>query len=284
MKDIRPSPIAGRWYPANPDRLAQSVDNYIHNAQIPEIKGEIVGIIAPHAGYQYSGSVAGHAFAALTGKTPQLVVVVSPMHYPYYQSLLTTGHDAYQTPLGTIPVDTDALAILNENLTSLLGHTLHTVRNDEEHSLEIELPFLQRALSNQFRLLPIMVREVNPRVLKNLGTAIAQTVSTLDAILVASTDLSHFYPQEIANKFDREILKRLEMLDPEFFLKADAEGKGYACGIGAVAAVMWASKILNCDKVVILDYATSGNVTNDFSQVVGYAAAAIIRTKQSTEH
>src|SRR5512144_2780453 len=111
--DIRPSPIAGQWYPGDPKRLSASVDQFIQAAELPKLEGEVIAVVAPHAGHMYSGPVAGYAFAALSGSTPDLVAVVSPMHYPYEQPLLTAAHQAYATPLGVIPVDTAAVQALN---------------------------------------------------------------------------------------------------------------------------------------------------------------------------
>ena len=274
---IRPSPIAGKWYPGDPRRLADSVDGYLNAARLPELQGEIVAVVVPHAGHVYSGPVAGHAFAALRGLEPDVVVVVSPMHYPYFQSLLTSAHSAYQTPLGDIPIAQEVVEQLNENLQSLLGYPLTSVSNDQEHSLEIELPFLQRALQHEFRLLPVMVREVSRRVTRALGDCLATILQGKKALLVASTDLSHFYPQQVAEALDAEVLRRVEALDPEGVLQVEEEGKGFACGRGALAAVLWAAREMGANQARLLRYATSGNVTGDFSEVVGYAAAAFIR-------
>ncbi|HLA97001.1 MAG TPA: AmmeMemoRadiSam system protein B [Anaerolineales bacterium] len=271
--DIRPSPIAGQWYPADQRRLADSVDGYIRAAGSIAIEGEIVAIMAPHAGHLYSGPVAGYAFAALQGLKPELAAVVSPMHYPYHEPLLTSAHEAYSTPLGTIPVDRQAIDALEAQLQILLGHGLEPLKNDPEHSLEIELPFLQRALDTDFRLLPVMVRDASPRLTRLLGKALAAVLSGRQAILVASTDLSHFYPQNVARNLDGEILRRVEAFDPAGLLKAEEEGKGFACGRGALAAVMWAAQDLGANRARVLNYATSGDVTGDFSQVVGYGAA-----------
>src|SRR3990172_1934941 len=143
ISPIRPSPIAGAWYEGNPKALARIVDQYLDQAELPELPGEVVGVIAPHAGHKYSGSVAGYAFATVRGKVFDLVAVLSPMHQPAYEPLLTTAHDSYATPLGEIPVDKDAISNLDSRLRSILGEGLTPVAYDQEHSLEIELPFLQ---------------------------------------------------------------------------------------------------------------------------------------------
>lgn len=281
--DIRPSPIVGQWYPGDPQRLAKSVDSYIEGASPVEVEGEVIAVIAPHAGHVYSGPVAGYAFAALKDMSPELVVVASPMHHYYSQPLLTSAHNAYQTPLGTIRIDRETMQALNQQIQTELGFGITPVPHDPEHSLEIELPFLQRALNGDFRLIPIMVRDQSARVANALGHALGKILQGHNAVLVASTDLSHFYPQSMANLLDSEILRRVEQFDPEGVLQAEDEGKGFACGKAAVAAVLWASKDLGANTVKILHHATSGDVTGDYERVVGYGAAVITR-KTMKEH
>ena len=275
--DIRPSPIAGRWYPGDSNQLAASVDKYVDAAQVPEIDGEVVGIIVPHAGHTYSGPVAGYAFKAIRDLQPELVAVISPMHQPYSQPFLTCAHQAYQTPLGKINVDQESVSGLSDALEIKLGFGLTPVRNDQEHSLEIELPFLQRVLSSEFDLLPVMVRDQTPKVVETLGRALAGVLVGRSAILVASSDLSHFYDQLQAEQLDGEMLSRVEAFDPLGVLQAEEEGKGFACGRNAIAAVLWAARELGANKVKVLNHATSGDVTGDYSGVVGYAAAIITR-------
>jgi len=127
MLDVRPSPIAGTWYAGNAKTLARTVDEYLNNAQLPELDGEVVAVIAPHAGHRYSGGVAGYAFASLRNTQPELVVVIAPMHHLYREPLITTAHDAYSTPLGEISVDKDALRELNVELISELGFGLSRI-------------------------------------------------------------------------------------------------------------------------------------------------------------
>lgn len=279
MLDTRPSPIAGQWYPGDPKRLAGSVDRYIQDARLPELEGKVIAIMAPHAGHMYSGPVAGYAFAALRGSEPEIVAVISPMHHPYPQPLLTTAHQAYETPLGVIPVDLGALKELDTKLTEKLGHGLTYVKRDPEHSLEIELPFLQRSLLEGFQLLPVMVRDVRPQVVQALGVALAEVLKDRKALLVASTDLSHFYPRRLADELDAEVLRRVEAFDPLGVILVEDEGKGFACGRGALAAVLWAAKELGGDTVKILHHATSGDVTGDYSEVVGYGSAVVLKQK-----
>lgn len=243
-----------------------------------------MALMAPHAGHRYSGPVAGYAFRALRTQvaqsecSPDLVAVISPMHYAYNEPLLTTAHAAYATPLGSIPVDVDILQALDSNLETRLGVGITRVAFDPEHSLEIELPFLQRALKEPFRLLPIMVRDQGETVSRALGQALASVLRGKSAILVASTDLSHFYPASVADVLDSTVLRQVEAFDPQGVLDVEEEGKGFACGHGALAAVLWAAKDLGADRVQILKYATSGAVTGDFEEVVGYGAAVVVRS------
>jgi AmmeMemoRadiSam system protein B len=279
ISPVRPSPIAGTWYEGNPRTLSQVVDGYLDKAEIPALTGEVIAVISPHAGHKYSGPVAGYAFATVRNQKFDLVAVLSPMHQPYYDSLLTTAHDAYATPLGNVPVDKDSTSDLDTRLRKTLGEGLVPVAYDQEHSLEIELPFLQRALAGEFKLLPVMVRSQSARVSKELGEALAETLRGRNALLVASTDLSHFYTQKQAVAFDTEMLRRVEAFSPEEVFSAEEEKAGFACGLGALTAVLWAARGLGGDMVRVLRHATSGDITGDYSSVVGYGAAVILKQK-----
>lgn len=265
--DVRPSPLTGRWYPARAHELAAMVDSFLAAARPTAPQGRIIGLLAPHAGLVYSGPVAAHAFKLVEGMSPEVVAVVSPSHYPYPAPLLTTAHRAYATPLGEIPVNREALEALSERVALL------PVRNDPEHSLEIELPFLQRVLPQGFTLLPVMVMEQTPRLAEALGHALAEVLSERDALLVASSDLSHFYSQRVARQLDQAMLERVAAFDPTGVFTAEEQEKGFACGRGAIAAVMWAARDLGADAAQIVNYATSGDTSGDYSRVVGYGAA-----------
>ena len=277
--DTRPSSLAGKWYPADPGVLAAEIDRYLAAARksLPPLEGDLIGVVAPHAGVRYSGPVAGYAFAAAEGLTPDWVAVLSPMHYPYRQPLLTTAHQAYATPLGVVPVDADALTAFQEAVKRRLGYSVHRVANDPEHALEIELPFLQRALAKPFRLLPIMLRDYRPETCQAVGEALAEIAAGQRVLLVASSDLSHYYPEAVARPLDEYMLAQMAALNPEGVLRAEEEGRGFACGAGPVAAMLWAAKALGANRGVILRRASSGDVTGDYRSVVGYGAVAVLR-------
>jgi AmmeMemoRadiSam system protein B len=151
---------------------------------------------------------------------------------------------------------------------------LTAVANDQEHSLEIELPYLQQVLDD-FKLLPIMIRDQSGETVHKLAQALAETITDVNAVLVASSDLSHFYPQPLAAEFDTAVLNCLDRFDPQGILRAEDERTGFACGRGAIAAALWAAKALGANQVDILNYATSGDATGKFDSVVGYGAAVI---------
>jgi AmmeMemoRadiSam system protein B len=271
--NIRPSPIAGTWYPGHPDRLKRTINEFLDKVDTAVPKGKIWGVVAPHAGYRYSGQVAAHAFACLRTLQPELVVVISPLHSMHAAPLLTSAHDAYETPLGLVEVDRTAVTRLDQALRKS-GLGLTAVANDQEHSLEIELPYLQQVLDD-FKLLPIMIRDQSGETVHKLAQALAETITDVNAVLVASSDLSHFYPQPLAAEFDTAVLNCLDRFDPQGILRAEDERTGFACGRGAIAAALWAAKALGANQVDILNYATSGDATGKFDSVVGYGAAVI---------
>jgi MEMO1 family protein len=273
MLDVRPSPIAGTWYEADPKSLARRLDEYLAHAILPPLRGEVIAVIAPHAGHQYSGAVAAHAFAALRGLVPDLLVVLSPFHNLSQFPLLVTKHQAYATPLGNIEVDRSML----DELQASLDIPITPIANDKEHSLEIELPFLQRIFMHEFKLLPLMIRSQDAGTAQRLGEALGSILKNKNALLVASTDLSHFYDQKTAKALDQEMLRRFESFDPDSIFETEASGKGFACGRAAVAAVLWASRALGANRVQTLNYATSGDIIGDFSSVVGYGAAVVLK-------
>ncbi len=273
--DVRPSPLAGKWYPADPDILAETIDSHLKSADDIPAAGHVHGVVAPHAGLRFSGSVAGAAFHAARTRDVGLVALIGPSHHASPHPLLTCSHDAYETPLGRVPIERNAVNELDAALQDRLGFGLTPVRNDPEHSLEMELPFLQRIRAG-FAILPVVIVEQSAHICHALGKALAEILVKRPALLVASSDLSHFYTQTAAAKLDHEMLGRIGRFDPDAVLEAEELGVGYACGRGAIAATFHAAKALGAQEARVLKHATSGEVTGDFSSVVGYGAAAIV--------
>jgi len=279
VPSMRPSPIAGRWYSGDPAALAGEMRAYLEQAEIEALPGRVVGLVVPHAGHRYSGRTAGYGFKAVEGLHYDLAAVVSPFHDYHTAQILLSGHQAYSTPLGALSIDGEAAAAFTEKLAVMGGPAPQEVVYDQEHSLEIELPFLQTALAGEFKLLPVMVRSRSAEFCRLAGLALAAAVKGKSALLVASTDLSHFYPESQAVQLDREMLDRIASFSPESVLQADAGGSAFACGANAVAIVLTAARELGANRVKILHHSTSAAETGDRSSVVGYGAAAILKTE-----
>jgi len=277
-KDARPSPIAGSWYTGDPGKLATEIDNWLESAKVntEEYMGELIGLVAPHAGHRYSGRTAGYAYRLAQGSLRKLAVILSPFHPYSTAEFLTTAHHAYQTPMGEVQVEQELLSRLEEKLGEI-GLSLAQIAQDEEHSIEIQLPFLQRAWRSEFYLLPVMVRTHDTKILKKFAQALHDTLEGQDYLLIASTDLSHFFPQDYAEVLDAEMLKRIKEMDPQGVLDVEAEGSGSACGAGGVAAMLWAAQLARAERAYILNYSSSADVTGDRTSVVGYGAAAVFR-------
>ncbi len=279
ITDRRPSPLAGLWYPDDPDDLAAMVEGFLSEADPAVPDGPILGLMAPHAGLRYSGPVAAYSFKLLQkagmADRIQTVAILSPYHRPphqlYNEAVVTTVHDAYETPLGVIPVDRAAIKALGEHIR------LAAVRCDQEHAVEIELPFLQRVLPEGFKLLPLMLIDQSPETAQALGQALAAILPGRNALLIASTDLSHFFSQEVAHRLDQRTLDSVRAFAPGQVLAAGKSAGEGACGRAALAAVMVAARELGANATTILRYATSGDTGGDVRQVVGYAAGAFYR-------
>ncbi|MDY7041368.1 MAG: AmmeMemoRadiSam system protein B [Chloroflexota bacterium] len=270
MKTVRRSAIAGTWYPGTKDELRLAVRKYFDEAESVELGGELVALISPHAGYTYSGQVAAYAYKQVEGATYDVVAVVSPVHRMPVGSFAVTEADAYETPLGLVHLDRDLVFELGRETR------LTRVGYDAEHSLEIQLPFLQVALG-EFRLLPVMLGDQSLSACKRLGTALGKVLAGKSVLLVASSDLSHFHPYDQAVQLDQVALGYIDDFDPEGLAQALTSHHTEACGGGPVIAVMFAAQELGATHGRVLHYANSGDVTGDHSQVVGYVAGALYR-------
>ncbi len=277
IDNVRPSPIAGTWYSKDAARLSRQLDEYLSQVTKKAVGGRVIGLVVPHAGYQYSGLTAAHGFSTVSGSRRSVVVIFSPFHDFHPAALISSGHACYQTPLGRVCVDLDLLARFESKLIAEAGLEIARVVNDREHSLEIELPFLQRTLEGDFRLLPLMIRTHQLSELQQIGRVLAPLLDAENCLLIASTDLSHFYPERTAHRLDHEMLRRIARFSPEEVLQAEEQGQGFACGVGAVAAMLYTARHLGADSVDLLHYSTSGEVTGDVSQVVGYGSAVVTR-------
>ncbi len=269
---IRESVIAGSWYPGNPQQLTQEIRRYLSQVEDIEVGGSLKALIVPHAGYMYSGGVAAHAYKLLQQQSFNRVIVVAPSHRAFFQGASIYNLGGYRTPLGVVPLDREIV----DQLMQQSGSIHYVPQADaQEHSLEIQLPFLQVTLGD-FRLTPVIMGEQSLENCKNLAAAVSNVCQGKDVLLVASTDLSHFHPYEEAKRLDQVVVDRVKDFDPLGLDAALRKGECEACGGGPVMAVLMAAQELGANKVKILHYANSGDVTGDKRGVVGYLSAAVV--------
>lgn len=270
----RPS-IAGMWYPQDEEVLRQQIDAYLAAADTTEIDpADVRALIVPHAGFQYSGETAAAGYATLREADPDSIVIVGPLHHHHPGRILTSGHEAYLTPFGPVPVDQERIERISQALAAALGGGLKPLKNEREHSIELQLPFLQSVLG-QFEFVPIMLADQSEPAASGLADALTQAGLGENSLVVASSDLSHFHSQQEAERLDRTMIERVVRLDPTGVLSAEQEEVGFACGAGAIAAALWHAQQAGADKARLLRYSTSGDVTGDLLSVVGYAAVCV---------
>ncbi len=268
-REVRPSPIAGQWYPGTGEALAAMVDGFLANVPAQQLDGQVVGLLAPHAGYPFSGQVAAYAYKQVQGQHFDRVVVLGPSHIPYPGAFLVTDHRYYATPLGRIEVDEATIDRLAEHVR------LAKIEFDEEHSLEIQLPFLQRAVG-EFRLVPIMMRDQSWEDCQQLAAALDEVLGPERPLVVASSDLCHAYSYQQVRATDAATLAALERGDPLAFWQTAYRGEG-ACGFGPITTLLLLGQRWGANRVVVLQATNSGDVTGQKSgYVVGYAAAAVV--------
>jgi AmmeMemoRadiSam system protein B/AmmeMemoRadiSam system protein A len=277
-EQVRPAAVAGSFYPADPKELAAMVDGFVAQANVSASKGRVIALVAPHAGYPFSGGVAGHSYALLKGRPTHRVVVIAPSHFEAFSVASVYDGDAYVTPLGKIPVDKEFAKKLAgrspEIKLSSRGHV--PSRDGAEHALEVELPFLQRTLTD-FQLVPVIMGEQSYRASRALGVALAELIRGTDTLIVASSDLSHYHPYEQARTLDGKTLNAIGEWD-YLTLSDNFQSRTWeACGGGPIVAAMIAAERLGATRAQVLKYANSGDVTGDKSRVVGYGAVALIQ-------
>ncbi len=262
------------------------VDDFLAHAPPSKLKGPLIALVSPHAGYPFSGPVAAHSYALLRGKKFERVVVIAPSHFESFPFSSVYDGDAYSTPLGQVPVD-KAFAgqlVKMSPLIQLSSRGHGEVQGHWEHALEDELPFLQRVLGN-FKLVPIVMGEQNYATSRTLGVALAKLIQKgsknadgeFDTLIVASSDLSHFHPYDEAVTLDHKSLRATEEWDYFNMSNNFQEQIWEACGGGGIVAAMIAAERLGANRSMVLNYANSGDVTGDKSRVVGYGAVALIQ-------
>jgi AmmeMemoRadiSam system protein B len=268
--NIRQPAVAGLFYPGSKIDLDRELARFLESAPEIEVPGRIIGIVAPHAGYIYSGGVAARAYRQILDSDINIVAVISPSHREYFTEISIFSGSEYITPLGSIPVAKSlALELSETNPQIILSEKGHRF---EEHALEVQLPFLQKVL-DIFQLLPIVMGEHSLDNIETLAKGLAQVLNNQKALLVASSDLSHFYNSVKAESMDKLVHEKIAAFDADGLFQEIQSGTCEMCGGGPVVAVMKACQILGAKNAKVLMYRHSGEVTGDKSEVVGYLSA-----------
>lgn len=287
MKNIDQQPdltrraqYAGMFYPADPVELSSQVKHLLDTEPAAKVAGEIVGMVAPHAGYIYSGMSAAAGYRLLRGHKYDVVVVVAPSHSAFFGGVAVFKGGSYQTPLGVIYTDLDLASDMgNIHPKVVLSNEGHSGGARPEHSLEVQLPFLQTALGD-FRLVPLVMGSQEFDVAVALGEVLASTLVGKKALIVASSDLSHYHSAKEAEKMDSGVQEAIERYDWKLLHDRITSRHSEACGAGPIMACMYASRRLGASTAEVISYTHSGMVSGDDKEVVGYLSA-VFSKKQS---
>lgn len=277
---LRHSVIAGSWYPGSEKGLTDTVDEYFAQVDQRPVPGELLGLISPHAGYTYSGQTAAYAYHQLEGQEVDTVVVLGPSHRAWVGDYAVSAEEAYETPLGLVRLDR---AFIDE-LSDLVS--LRSIQGDAEHSLEIQLPFLQRRLDG-FRLVPIMMSADDPAVARRLAAGLAEAIRWREAegkrtLLVASSDLHHIESYDEVVRRDQPVVDAIGAYDLERLTTLLMARDCSVCGRMPILTVLRAARALGADAVKVLHHTNSGDVTGQRRSgqyTVGYMAAAVFRSR-----
>jgi AmmeMemoRadiSam system protein B len=281
MANLRHPAVAGTFYEGKAEALRTQIENcFVHKlgpGKLPTVNKNgprnILGIISPHAGYQYSGPAAANAFFSLAqdGK-PETIIILGPNHTGHGNPLSVMHEGAWQTPLGNVEVDTETADAIAEE-TGILD--FDEVAHRHEHSIEVQLPFLQYIYGNKFKFVPICFLMQDLQTAQEIGRALTEVLANKNAVIIASTDFTHYEPQTSVNRKDTATLKAIEALDEKQLYQTIENENVSACGYGPIAALLTYAKGLGATKAEILKHTTSGDIIGDYSSVVGYAAVTI---------
>jgi MEMO1 family protein len=272
---VRPAAVAGTWYPANATALARQVDAYVEAASDGP-RGQMIAIIAPHAGLVYSGPVGAYAYKAAALGSYDVVVLVGPSHFVGFDGVALYPEGGFESPLGLAPIDADAAARIARAPVVRPLPSAHA----REHSLEMQLPFLRRLLRD-VPIVPLLMGYQQRDTIEHLARALVDGLASRRPLLVASTDLSHYFDAVTAEKLDAQVRATVAEFNPDRLLALfesypdEERGRSVGCGIGPAVSVMMAARGLGARDARVLKYAHSGEVSGDYDGVVGYLAAAM---------
>ena len=274
-KEYRTSPHAGTWYPGSKKELSQMINTFLKEARV-KVHGEIFGLISPHAGYMYSGPVAAFAYKTIQEEEFDAVIVIGPSHRHGFYGASVDMKAGRQTPLGTIDYDLElAQKIVQSNKNIVYEPAAHAA----EQSVEIQMPFLQTVLT-KFKTVEIIMGSQDYATCELLSKAIIESSKRRKILVVASSDLSHYHSQKDAEELDNLVVDAVAKFDPKLLHNRIRTDSCEACGAGPMVTTMLVAQELGATKSKSLYYATSGDITGDRSQVVGYMAAAFYKAEK----
>jgi MEMO1 family protein len=268
---VRQPAVAGRFYPAEPDRLSESIAEFLQPANQPHIRP--IGVMVPHAGYMYSGHVAGAVYSRID--LPQRNIVLCPNHTGLGTPLSIMTGGAWRTPLGDMQIDEElAEALMKEDPDLEKDSAAHRL----EHAVEVQVPFMQHIGGASVRFVPITVGTSNFRHLEELGRAIAKVVRDVapGALIIASSDMNHYESDAVTRIKDRKAIDEVLAMNPRGLYDVVEREDISMCGCGPAVSMLTAAKLLGAERAKLVKYATSGDVSLDFDHVVGYAGIVVI--------
>jgi MEMO1 family protein len=275
---IRKAAVAGTWYPGTAPALAAAIDRHLHGADDGRsMEGDLVALVAPHAGLMYSGPVAAHAYRLLRGRTFDVAVLVGPSHFVGFDGVAIYPTGGFDTPFGVVRIDEECARALQAASPIVREHD---AAHGREHSLEMQLPFLAH-IAPSLPIVPLVMGHQTAATAAALGEAIAGAIAGRRALVIASSDLSHYHAAPVAAALDHVVIDCVSRFDADALQAALDRNPEHACGGGPMVAVMRAARLAGARDGAVLRYADSGDVSGDKSAVVGYLAAALGRFTRS---
>ncbi|HIH46555.1 MAG TPA: MEMO1 family protein [Candidatus Nitrosotenuis sp.] len=270
---IRTPAVAGMFYPKEKSEVISSIQHCIDNeygvGKLHQHSEKIYGAICPHAGYMYSGPVATHSFDMISVQDFEVAVILGPNHWGVGCNIATMKECTWETPLGSVEVDSDSAKQINDFSKIIeVDYFSHT----RDHCIEVQIPMLVHFYNKPFKILPIILNDQDYEAMQHVGLAISKIAKVKRTIIIGSSDFTHYEQNDFAHEQDKALIEPILKLDVERFYKVLNERRVSACGYGAIAATMIASKELGATRAKLLKYATSGDIVGEKSSVVGYAS------------
>ncbi len=272
---VKPPSVAGAFYPSDPDTLDQMVTEFIQSAEKINVRGRLYALLCPHAGYQFSGSVAGYCYKQIKDRPYRTVILIGPSHYSSFRGVSVYAEGSLLTPLGKVKIDeTVAKRLLNKEADV----NFFPEAFEKEHSLEVQLPFLQKSLKS-FKVVPLLIGIPTKRSYEYLVAKLTELLREDEkTLIIVSSDLSHYHDYETAKVMDHRVIDVIERMALEELQSLLASGRVEMCGAYPMIYAMGVLRMVGATNGVLLRYANSGDVTGNRQRVVGYAALGIFRT------